>query len=159
MSSELTMSPRKSFFMTKICYRALTRKEFVRLQGRVFPVYFALQTAGTVLMILTYPGHSLGTLLARRDFFPLGAMLATSLLNSLVYGPRTKRAMLDLVEKRADKDGADGFKGESSKEMHVLRRRFSKNHAMSIHLNFIGILASVLYVFTFGARFQLVEAF
>ncbi|KAH8660047.1 hypothetical protein BX600DRAFT_522785 [Xylariales sp. PMI_506] len=85
----------QTFVMTKACYLYLPRPQFTTLQKRVFPIYFAIETALTVATALTYPAGSIVALLSSGvDLALLGITLGTSGLNLLVYGPRTTEAMV-----------------------------------------------------------------
>lgn len=85
----------QSFVMTKVCYLYLPRPQFTSLQKKVFPLYFGIQTALSVATAVTYPGGSIPALLTNRtDVVLLAITVAMSLLNLVVYGPRTTEAMV-----------------------------------------------------------------
>lgn len=70
-------------------------REFLALQKRVFPVYFASQVGLAALTAATHPPYSIFSL--ARD--PWGAVpwvvvLVTGALNWVIYGPRTTTASL-----------------------------------------------------------------
>lgn len=44
---------------------------------------------------------------------------------------------------------------ETSQEMKLLNRKFSKNHSMSIHLNLVSIGATLWYGWTLASRFNI----
>jgi hypothetical protein len=141
--------------MTKICYRALPMAHFVTLQSRVFPAYFLLQTSTTILTIATYPPYSLRSLFRNTfDAITLGVMLGLTLLNTFVFGPRTRQAMFDRQQQEIDEGKAYNDSTGQSDEMHQVCRRFSKNHAMSIHLNLLAMVAALLYALRLGVRIK-----
>ncbi|OTA89068.1 hypothetical protein M434DRAFT_23514 [Hypoxylon sp. CO27-5] len=118
----------QSFVVTKICYQALPRSAFNTLQKRVFPIYFRSQA---LLLLLT-----------------------ASLLNLTIYGPRTRQIMID----RIHQETRDGRKlssiTELSDDMKALNRSFSRNHAMSIHLNLISIVAMIWWGWKLASRLE-----
>ncbi|KAN0102118.1 protein of unknown function (DUF4149) domain containing protein [Hyaloscypha variabilis] len=141
----------QSFVMTKLCYIHLPRPQFTILQKRVFPVYFNIQTGLVVTTALTYPpGSVLGLAKNIPDVGLLGVIFGLSLLNKFVYGPRTSQAMVE----RAHQETRDGQRhtDDVSKEMALLKRKFSSNHAMSIHLNLIVIIGTILYGLRLGSK-------
>jgi Domain of unknown function (DUF4149) len=182
----------QSFFMTKICFRALPMPQFTTLQKRVFPVYFSLQLGLVLLTAVTYPPRSLLSLVQHghwTEHVPLTLNITMAVLNAFVYGPRTQTVMierahqgtlfqlacpvssalsLDLkacntnccslcitetkdARKCVDQD-RDGGQESISEEMRQLKRNFSRNHAMAIHLNAIAMVATVWYGFSLASR-------
>ncbi|KAH8663616.1 hypothetical protein BGZ60DRAFT_432753 [Tricladium varicosporioides] len=144
----------QSFVMTKLCYVHLPRPQFTTLQKRVFPVYFNIQTGLALATALTYPsGSVVGLIDNTTDVIILGVTFGLSVLNMFVYGPRTSKAMVE----RVHQETRDGVKptegaGEISEEMKLIRRRFSRNHAMSIHLNLLAILGTAAYGIRLGSK-------
>ncbi|KAE9374120.1 hypothetical protein N431DRAFT_481418 [Stipitochalara longipes BDJ] len=141
----------QSFVITKLCYNHLPRPQFTMLQKRVFPVYFNIQTGLVAAAALTYPPESvLGLAKNIPDTILLGVTFGLSLLNKFVYGPRTSQAMVEKAHQET-RDGQRHTDGVS-KEMALLKRKFSFNHAMSIHLNLIVIICTVLYGLRLGSK-------
>lgn len=88
----------QTFVNTKVCFLALPRSAFTSLQKRLFPIYFATQTVLVVLSALTFPPHGLSSLILQKgDWIPYAVAFGTSLLNLVVYGPRTRRAMVNCI--------------------------------------------------------------
>jgi hypothetical protein len=86
----------QSFFMTKICFQVLPRPAFHTLQKKIFPIYFALQGILVLILIITYPPHSVTSLVrSTSDLVALTFTGVMSLLNYFVYGPCTSAAMMD----------------------------------------------------------------
>ena len=82
----------QSFVVTKICHLYLPRAQFFTIQKRIFPIYFTSQSALVAATAITYPSGSLLALVENRvDAVVLGVVLGTSVLNSLVFGPRTSQ--------------------------------------------------------------------
>ncbi|KAI9765797.1 MAG: hypothetical protein M1840_007079, partial [Geoglossum simile] len=87
-----------SFVMTKICYTALPSSAFTSLQKRVFPIYFRLQSLLVILTAITYPPSSLSSLASSTsDLLLLAFAGVTAVLNLVIYGPRTSRAMVQRI--------------------------------------------------------------
>jgi hypothetical protein len=88
--------------MTKICYITLPTSAFTSLQRRVFPIYFRLQTLLVVLTAVTYSPRSLSSLArSTGDLLPLAFAGVTAILNLVMYGPRTSRAMVERIHQGA----------------------------------------------------------
>ncbi|VUC30971.1 unnamed protein product [Clonostachys rosea] len=139
----------QSFVMTKICFLVLPRKPFIALQARVFPVYFRIQSLLLVLLAVTTPSHGLLSLIGRKSsWVPMLVSVGTAALNLFLYGPRTSRAMISVQQQgiaAADDQTELSEREPLNQEKAALRKKFSKNHAMSIHLNLISIIATLWY--------------
>ena len=86
----------QTFVMTKVCFQALARSPFIELQKRVFPIYFRGQSLLLLLAALTFPPHGLRSLAREKgDWIPFAVAGVTSVLNLMVYGPKTRQLMLD----------------------------------------------------------------
>lgn len=94
----------KSFIGGTVAYRALERPQFSKLQQKIFPVYFSMQTALPVVLALTYPGDrttasSLSGALAEGNrwdvLVPILTMFATGFANLVIVGPATTKIMLE----------------------------------------------------------------
>jgi hypothetical protein len=89
----------QSFVVTKVCFTALARAPFVRLQKQLFPVYFRIQTLLLALTALSFPPLGPVSLAHHRgDCLPLLVGGFAALLNLVLFGPRTRQAMLDRHE-------------------------------------------------------------
>jgi Domain of unknown function (DUF4149) len=87
--------------MTKLCYLHLPRPQFTTLQKKVFPVYFSLQLGLVVLTAVTYPPHSILSLIHSGrlwgEWVPLAINGVMAGLNAWIYGPRTERSMVEKI--------------------------------------------------------------
>ncbi|KAI0023894.1 hypothetical protein F4780DRAFT_728263 [Xylariomycetidae sp. FL0641] len=163
----------QSFIVTKICYRSLPRSAFVDLQKRLFPIYFRVQAVLLLVAALTIPPRGPFSLIAKRgNWIPYTIAGVATLLNVAVYGPRTRKIMLERVEqsernlhppKQSFKTGADRnteIRDEGkllddvpvSDEMRELNRNFSRSHAMTIHLNLISLGAMLFWGFKLAMK-------
>lgn len=128
------------------------------LQKKVFPAYFGAETALTLATAVTYPAGSLLALSGNSlDLTLLGVSLGMSGLNLLVYGPRTTNAMQARNHQETRENLKLGASAELSKdkcsaEMYKAKRLFSFNHAMSIHLNLLGLFATIAYGLSLSSR-------
>ncbi|KAK4443491.1 hypothetical protein QBC34DRAFT_310905 [Podospora aff. communis PSN243] len=171
-STLLGTSLYQSFILTKLAYRSLPRSSFISLQKAVFPVYFRLQTGLLILSAVTVPpfglpfgGWSLVTGRSKWDLIPFCVAGMSGALNLGVYEGRTRRLMLERVER--DKrlrdsvatvygaaDSVERTEGPSD-EMKRLNRLFSKNHAMCIHLNLVTMVAMLFYGWRLASRISI----
>lgn len=100
----------QTFVNTKVCYIALPRSAFTTLQKRIFPIYFRGQTALLFLSAITFPPHGPLSLVQRKaDWIPFAVASLTAVLNCLVYGPRTQKAMVDCVHQGNVKSSKEAF--------------------------------------------------
>lgn len=166
----------QSFVMVKISYQALPRSAFTTLQKRVFPIYFRSQSLLLVMTIATFPPHG-PSLLAKEkgDWIAFLVAGVAAGLNLVVYGPRTRNAMIERIHQGKFSNKSSNFKvsvrhinkatetrdgrqlvdvGAISDDMRKLNRSFSRNHAMSIHLNLITIGASLWYGWRLASRLK-----
>ncbi|KAK3900445.1 hypothetical protein C8A05DRAFT_35909 [Staphylotrichum tortipilum] len=144
--------------------RTLPRPNFASLMSRLFPIYFALQSALPAVLALTYPasrnpfgpaGGIAGVLDARNRatvLAPLAAAFVCAVANLAVVGPRTTGVM---EERRAQekKDGKKAYDAPPhSQEMVALNKRFGMLHGVSSLLNLGTFIATVVYGFTLADR-------
>ncbi|KAF2469242.1 uncharacterized protein BDR25DRAFT_371780 [Lindgomyces ingoldianus] len=136
----------QTFVMTKVAHQELPRSAFTTLQKRLFPLYFRGQSLLVVLAAATVPPHGPISLFEeQKTWIPFAVAGLTSALNLLVYGPRTRQVMIDRIHQGTREDlKARDMKGVSA-EMRQLNQAFSRNHAMSIHLNLVTIRATLWY--------------
>lgn len=162
--SLLGMQLYQSQIMTKLCYQNLPMPQFTQLQRKVFPVYFNLQTALTLLVVASYPPYSVLSLLKGPGpppvwsaIVPLGLSLGTSVLNWAVYGPRTSETMMNRIRQETVDGRRSGSEehGEPPEEMKKLKKAFSRAHAMSIHLNAISMVGTVWYGVGLAAKIRI----
>ncbi|KAJ5390939.1 uncharacterized protein N7496_002007 [Penicillium cataractarum] len=139
----------QSFVNTKLCFQALPMREFLALQKRLFPVYFKCQVCLAALTAATHPPYSILSL-ARDPLVavPLVVVLITGSLNWFVFGPRTTTASL---VRRALGESEDKAADPSEGKLHRANRDFARNHAMSIHLNAIALVATIWYGFSLSS--------
>lgn len=99
-STLLGLSVYQSFIVVKIAHRVLPRPAFITLQGRLFPIYFQLQTLYLFLTVATFPPYGPMSLIKDGISTVLFSVAGVgALLNFFVYGPRTRQAMLDRSRK------------------------------------------------------------
>jgi hypothetical protein len=93
----------QSFFVTGVAYRTLPRKEFVRFQSRIFPVYFRLQSLLLLLTALTFPPLGPLSLIENRlDWIPFALSTVPAGLCLALYGPRTRSIMLERSQQQGE---------------------------------------------------------
>lgn len=161
----------QTFVVTKVAFSTLPGPAYTSFQKRIFPIYFAGQSLLLLFVVVSVPPLGPVSLVAEKaTWIPLAVSGAVALVNWGVYGPRTRRLMLDRVEQGmlsswiegcVKADGGIGrvdaktmgLQGPSA-EMGVLKKRFSRAHAMCIHLNLVGMGALLFYGWRLGSRLQ-----
>lgn len=135
-------------------------REFLILQKRLFPAYFQCQLGLVALTAVTRPPYGLASFAGCvGDAVPLVLVGVTGALNYWVFGPRTtrdafvRRAVFgrSLLHRawRVCADGVDGAESTADEEKVTrAKKAFARNHAMSIHLNAISMVATVWYAFS-----------
>ncbi|KAJ5947956.1 hypothetical protein N7466_000971 [Penicillium verhagenii] len=135
----------QSFVNTRLCYRHLPTREFLLFNKHVFPTYFTCQIGLAALTAATRPPYSVLSLAT--DLWsaaPLVIVVAMGSLNYYAFGPRTFRASwLRSIVQDTEKRGP-----RMEEKLQNANRGFSRNHAMSIHLNAIALVATVWYGFS-----------
>ncbi|KAK0707823.1 hypothetical protein B0H67DRAFT_588700 [Lasiosphaeris hirsuta] len=154
----------QTFVMTKVCYEVLPRSAFTTLQKHIFPLYFRGQTALLLLTAVTIPPHSFYSITrSKQDWIPFAVAGVTAVLNLGIYEPRTRKAMVDRIH-QVTRDSRQPIEGGSivdegpTLEMQRLNRVFSKNHAMTIHLNLISVAAMMFYGWRLASRLNVAFA-
>ncbi|KAL4888630.1 hypothetical protein BDV59DRAFT_188352 [Aspergillus ambiguus] len=142
----------QSFVNTQICCGVLPMCEFVTLQKRLFPAYFQCQVGLVILTAATRPPYSIFSFI--EDLWGtvvLVIALVAGTLNWAVFGPRATTAAID---RRSLQEQARSAKSTDILDSSLLRRasrEFSVNHAASIHLNAISLIATVCYAFSLAS--------
>ncbi|KAH6633706.1 hypothetical protein C7974DRAFT_177043 [Boeremia exigua] len=152
----------QSFISGVVAYRVLPRPQFSTLQKHTFPVYFTLQTAAPVALLLTYPSgpsrllpvlssaHVLPTPTDNLSSYLIATMFATALANLVYLGPQTTRVMVERKHQET-RDGKAAYdKGPHSVAMQKLNTRFSVLHSVSSVVNLVGLGAMVWYAAVLG---------
>ncbi|KAI2463497.1 hypothetical protein F4781DRAFT_426324 [Annulohypoxylon bovei var. microspora] len=149
LGTELYMS----FVLIKVCYRSLPRNTFTTFLQRVFLLYFRGQVLLLLLTATTIPPYGPLTLLANRgNWIPFVVAGVPALLNMVIYGPRTRQIMIDRIDQETRDKGKSDNPTEPSDDSKTLKRSFSRNHAISIHLNLGSIGAMVWWAWKLASR-------
>ncbi|KAH6896002.1 hypothetical protein B0T10DRAFT_558166 [Thelonectria olida] len=144
----------QTFIVTKVAFSTLPTAAYHNFQKRIFPVYFHGQSLLLLLTAVTLPPHGPLSMVTQKGvWIPFAVSAVAAILNFFVYGPRTRKLMLDRAERGRADATTTGLKGPSP-EMAVLKRQFSRSHAMCIHLNLVSIGALVFYGWRLGSRVQ-----
>lgn len=128
---------------------------FSQLQQKIFPIYFAMQTALPLVVLASHPSAAYAELLSTETAVPMGVAFLTSVVNMTIVGPATVRVMKERkrVETKEGKKYYDA--GEKSAEMQALNKKFGAVHGISSLLNLVGLLSTVAYGATLGAKLVL----
>ncbi|OHE91652.1 hypothetical protein CORC01_13042 [Colletotrichum orchidophilum] len=119
-------------------------------------ISYATLLGTSLFQTFTFPPSGPASLFkAKSDWIPVMVAGITSLANLLIYGPKTRQAMIDRTHQETRDAKRPGDVDEPSPDMVAVRRRFSINHAMSIHLNLIAIAAMLWYGFRLASRIHI----
>ncbi|KAL4799827.1 hypothetical protein BDV19DRAFT_354882 [Aspergillus venezuelensis] len=143
----------QSFISGIIAFRALPRPQFSALQAKIFPTYFALQTALPVVVALTASrsGLTLGVsgLLEPENKFKVLLPLATAFVTGLINFGVLRKMTVDTMRERKHQETRDGKKSYDppphSKEMIALNKKFGRIHGLSSLVNLVTLGATVFY--------------
>ncbi|SCV72749.1 BQ2448_4286 [Microbotryum intermedium] len=126
----------------QLAYSHLPRQQFGNLQSKLFPPFFALQSAGSLVLLGLY--KRAGHVLSRHDStsWVLGGMSVAGLLNLLIVGPWTTAIMFrrHRVERL---EGTTYSAPDPSPKMKSLNKRFAIAHSISSLLN-LGFVFAVV---------------
>ncbi|KAH6995881.1 hypothetical protein BKA56DRAFT_639902 [Ilyonectria sp. MPI-CAGE-AT-0026] len=144
----------QTFVVTKVAFNTLPRPAYTKFQKTIFPVYFHGQSLLLILTAVTFPPHGpLSLIQQKSDWIPFAVSGVASALNFFIYGPRTRQLMLDRAQQGTVDAKVTGLDGPSE-EMALLKRKFSRAHAMCIHLNLISIGALLWYTWRLASHLQ-----
>ncbi|RDW57522.1 DUF4149 domain-containing protein [Aspergillus mulundensis] len=143
----------QSFVSGIIAFRALPRPQFAALQAKIFPTYFALQTALPVVVALTASraDQPLGVsgLLAPENKYSVLLPLATAFVTGLVNFGVLRKLTVDTMRERKHQETRDGKKSYDppphSKEMIALNKKFGRLHGLSSLVNLVTLGATIFY--------------
>ncbi|KAL4980360.1 hypothetical protein BDW66DRAFT_54459 [Aspergillus desertorum] len=143
----------QSFVSGIIAFRALPRPQFAALQAKIFPTYFALQTALPIVVAVTASraGQPLGIsgLLERDNQFSVLLPLATAFVTGLVNLSVLRKLTVDTMRERKHQETRDGKKSYDppphSKEMIALNKKFGRLHGLSSLVNLVTLGATIFY--------------
>ncbi|KAL4952579.1 hypothetical protein BDW69DRAFT_19756 [Aspergillus filifer] len=143
----------QSFISGIIAFRALPRPQFSALQAKIFPTYFALQTALPVVVALTASrsGQTLGVsgLLEPEHKFKVLLPLATAFVTGLINFGFLRKMTVETMRQRKHQETRDGKKSYDppphSKEMIALNKKFGRIHGLSSLVNLATLGATVFY--------------
>ncbi|KAL7785522.1 hypothetical protein V8C37DRAFT_393919 [Trichoderma ceciliae] len=154
-----------SFINGIVMFRTVNRPSFSAIQGKLFPIYFGMQTAIPAFLALTFPGNSLlgikggisGLLEAPNrwsSLVPIAAMFVSGFLNLAVLLPATTKTIKDR-QGQAKREGKEWYDQDSlSEEMRALNKKFGMLHGISSLINIAAFVATLSYGFTLAARIQ-----
>ncbi|KAA8898918.1 hypothetical protein FN846DRAFT_900005 [Sphaerosporella brunnea] len=144
----------QSFIGGPVAFRALPRPMFAQLQAKIFPVYFSLQSALPLVVLLTHPSTTKSyseLLLGTEAAIPMLVTLVTSAINLGVVGPKTTKIMR-ARKVQETRDGRKYYEEPVSEEMRFLNKRFGVVHGVSSLLNLVGLLSTAAYGIVLGSK-------
>ncbi|KAM0207216.1 hypothetical protein ACHAQI_007702 [Fusarium lateritium] len=145
----------QTFIVTKVAFKRLPRTPYINFQKHIFPIFFHGQALLLFLTAVTLPPYGPLSLIEHKsDWVPFAVSGVISGLNVMVFGPRTRKLMLDRVEQGTVDAKTANLEGQSS-AMQVIKKRFVTSHAMCIHLNLIGLGAHLWYTWRLASRIEI----
>lgn len=101
---EVFLTSFQSFINGPVMFKTIDRPSFSAVQQKIFPGYFAMQTAIPIVLALTFPGNHLSGIPSGiygvldqsnrcSSLLPIAAMFATGLANLAVLLPATLKVM------------------------------------------------------------------
>ncbi|KAF8251784.1 hypothetical protein K440DRAFT_658434 [Wilcoxina mikolae CBS 423.85] len=145
----------QSFVGGIVAFRALPRPQFSQLQQKIFPIYFSMQTALPLIVLLTHPTAPYSELLSTETAAPMLATFLTSAANLGIVGPATTSVMRERKRQETIEGNKYYDEGEKSEAMTELNRRFAKLHGASSVLNLVGFVSTVVYGFALGGHLKM----
>ncbi|KAI4729043.1 hypothetical protein E4T49_03235 [Aureobasidium sp. EXF-10728] len=147
----------QSFIGGVVAFKVLPRAQFSTLQKATFPVFFALQSALGLALMVTYPGEKL--LGVGGQYIRENTGFSGLVLNSLIIGPATTKTM----KERHHQETRDGKKysdaGPHTKAMEQLNKTFGILHSVSTIINLTAFGCAIWYGFVLeypaGDKFDL----
>ncbi|KAF5022119.1 hypothetical protein F66182_5838 [Fusarium sp. NRRL 66182] len=89
----------QTFIVTKVAFKHLPRTPYMTFQKHIFPIFFHCQALLLVLTAVTFPPYGPPSLIEHKsDWIPFAVSGVVSGLNVTVFGPRTRKLMLDRAE-------------------------------------------------------------
>lgn len=128
----------QSFYAGIVSYRAIPLEMFGKLQHKIFPGYFAIQTALSALLIVSTPFT-----LTTAAKVSLGASLVGALVNLAIIMPKTHKIIV-AREAQMEKEGKGYKDPTASDDMKALNKKFAKLHGISMLFN-LGLLFGTFY--------------
>ncbi|KAJ5223366.1 hypothetical protein N7468_007908 [Penicillium chermesinum] len=141
----------QSFINTKICYLALSKREFLLLQKKLFPVYFGSQIGLALLTAATHPPFSILSLIKDTPgLISLAVVAGTGALNYYIFGPKTTTTAF--VRRHVHDNNENAKAPVDEERTKRANRGFSRVHAAAIHLNAISMVSTVFYGINLAAN-------
>lgn len=138
-----------TFFVGLTMFKNMPRQTFGKVQSKLFPRYFALTTAATIVMLSTL--LLAGAAPASRGVVLLGVSLALSLGNYVGVEPVTTKLMFDRYEIENKPTKTD----EDMQQIKVLYKKFGAWHGISSLLNLVFLCTIMAYGWTMAGGMTL----
>lgn len=136
----------QSFYAGITAYRAIPLDMFGKLQHKIFPGYFAIQSALSALLLISTPFKL--TTAAKAS---LGASLIGALVNLIVIMPKT-HTIIVAREAQMEKEGKGYKDPTASDDMKALNKKFAKLHGISMLFNLGLLLGTFYYGYYFNSK-------
>lgn len=132
----------QSFYNGIVAFKTLPYEHFSALQSKIFPPYFAFQTAAAVVLLLTPPVSFASSIVLAKNL-SLGIAAVGGAANTFYFGPQSRVVMAKRREQVAI-EGKPHNDPTASETMKKINKEFGKIHGLSVLFNlgtFLGLAA------------------
>ncbi|KAK0547482.1 hypothetical protein OC846_004844 [Tilletia horrida] len=138
----------QSFIGGITAYKALPRRDFGKLQSKLFPVYFTLTTGATAFLAASFAAVHHGRILKANSLADptvfqtilLAGAAVGQAVNTYVLGPKATQVMFKRHALEAA-EGKDYTDPTASAQMKNLTKEFGALHGQSTLINMVVVLA------------------
>lgn len=131
-----------SYIASPIAFKHLDRENFSKLQNKVFPIFFQIQSLAPALLFLTLPSKSI--LYTKAPLISLAVCAASGLANLVWLLPWTRKVK-EQRKHLAQKYSAEDQKHLLEIEDAPLRKEFGKSHGLSLLFNLTHCVSLTVY--------------
>jgi len=129
-----------TFIFGLTAFKTLPRRQFGKLQSKLFPKYFNICALTVLLQLLTL--SKLPSLSSTKTYRALSVAMIMTLVNLFILEPKSTKIMFERYELE-DQPG-----GKEKSEYKQLQASFGKFHGMSSLTNLIALCAAIVHGFS-----------
>lgn len=134
-----------SFVIGIVAFKNLPRQTFGKLQSKLFPIYFALSSTASAILLSTLFAATNGAA-PRKQVVLLGISLVASLFNMIIAEPVATKIMFA----RYDLENATGPRDEAA--IKKLKGKFGMWHGISSLGNLIVLVCAIGHAYFLGTK-------
>lgn len=135
----LGVSLYQSFYAGITAYKALPYEMFSKLQQKIFPGYFTIQTVLSAALLATSPFKLQGPAL-----YALSTIFGTAAIELFVILPKAAKIGLARMA-QMEKEGKDARDPTASDDMKAIHKQFKKMHSVSVLVSMATVIAELYY--------------